>query len=306
MLTKGWSITQLSHLAEVASGPTWTDAADRLGITQSALSQSLGELERRLGMDLFERRGRRRVLTSAGRLVLNEAERVLAVATDLERTADALATGDAGPLRVGMIDTAALRVLPEAIHSFRSEHEGVDLHLVVDSLIDLLSRNNAGDLDMAVVVQPPSLDPGILATPLMTEALHVFAPPGTASCPPATWGPWSMFPARSTTRGIIERALTDLGVELRVVTDSPNPEVLRQMVRLGLGWTVLPVSEAGSGAGALVPFRRRAIASRDLVVARREGAPHDPRTDAFIELASRAVARGRRRPKAATRTVCPS
>lgn len=289
MLTPGWTLAQLTHLAEVASGPTWTDAAERLGITQSALSQSLAELERRLGMELFERRGRRRVLTAPGHQVLNEAERLLAVANDLDRTATALASGEAGDLRVGMIDTAALRVLPSAIRSFRVRHPEVDLHLVVEASGELTDRVLAGELDLAVIVRPHQPPPDLAVDLLVEEPLLLFAPPGTATSPPQRWGPWAMFPARSTTRGIIERALVDRGADLRVVTESPNPEVLRQVVGLGLGWTVLPRSEASAGDGVLTPYRRTPVARRDLVVVRRGAAPHDPRVEIFVELARAAT-----------------
>ncbi len=285
MLTPGWTLAQLTHLAEVASGPTWTDAADRLGITQSALSQSLAELERRLGMELFERRGRRRVLTAPGQQVLGEAERLLAVATDLDRTATALASGEAGDLRIGMIDTAALRVLPSAIRTFRSLHTEVDLHLVVEASGELTGRVLTGELDLAVIVRPPQPPADLEVTLLFEEPLLLFAPPGTPSSSPDRWGPWAMFPARSTTRGIIERALVDRGAALRVVTESPNPEVLRQVVGLGLGWAVLPRSEASVGDGELTPHRRTAIARRDLVVVRRGAAPLDPRAETFVDLA---------------------
>ena len=94
-----------------------------------------------------------------------------------------------------------------------------------------------------------------------------------------------MFPARSTTRGIIDRALVDRGADPRVITESPNPEVLRQVVGLGLGWAVLPRSEASVGDGTLTPYRRTAIARRELVVIRRSAAPVDPRADTFVNLA---------------------
>ncbi|MBP7596286.1 MAG: LysR family transcriptional regulator, partial [Candidatus Microthrix sp.] len=58
------------YLRAAARAPSWTEAAAQLGVTQSALSQGIAELERRLGITLFERLGRRRVLTSAGAVLL--------------------------------------------------------------------------------------------------------------------------------------------------------------------------------------------------------------------------------------------
>jgi DNA-binding transcriptional LysR family regulator len=100
-----------------------------------------------------------------------------------------------------------------------------------------------------------------------------------------------MYPAGSTTRAIIERALRRAGARWEVVSESDNPEVLRQMVRLGLGWAVLPRSEAETGPEPLRPYRQEAIATRQLVFARRSEAPYDPRADTFMEMATNSPAR---------------
>ena len=63
-------LQQLQHFVEVARSPTWTEAAKRLHLSQSALSQSLAEMERRLGVRLFERAGRRRPLSAEGQELL--------------------------------------------------------------------------------------------------------------------------------------------------------------------------------------------------------------------------------------------
>ena len=62
----------------------------------------------------------------------------------------------------------------------------------------------------------------------------------------------------------------------------PSPEVLREMVRLGVGWAVLPPVQAESGAEPLAPARRTPLATRRLVVARRAGAPSDAALDALV------------------------
>ena len=71
------TIRQLEYLVAVADEPTWAVAAQRVGVSPSALSQGLAELERRLGLTLFESVGRRRVLRSSASPVLDHARRVL-------------------------------------------------------------------------------------------------------------------------------------------------------------------------------------------------------------------------------------
>src|SRR5262249_42389174 len=130
-LLAGISVRQLMHLREAVRRGSFTGAAAALGVSQPALSQSLAELERRLGVELFGRAGRQRRLTAAGLEVLAFAERVLAEVGELRDRLGASASGESGRLRVGMIDAATLYVLPDAIGAYRDAHPGVDLQLRV-------------------------------------------------------------------------------------------------------------------------------------------------------------------------------
>ena len=108
----------------------------------------------------------------------------------------------------------------------------------------------------------------------MTEDLAIYAPDGRRRPgPSAGWGPWVLFPRNAHTRSGIEAALRRRGAPLDVVAESHQPEVLCEMVRLGLGWSVLPVVQAEWGEQPLV--RCEILARRRLVTARRTGAaPH--------------------------------
>jgi DNA-binding transcriptional LysR family regulator len=77
------SIRQLEYLVAAADEPTWALAAQRVGVSPSALSQGLAELERRLGLPLFEAEGRRRVLRRSAAPALDHARRVVALTRDL-------------------------------------------------------------------------------------------------------------------------------------------------------------------------------------------------------------------------------
>ena len=92
-----------------------------------------------------------------------------------------------------------------------------------------------------------------------------------------------MFPADSHTRSQIMAHLAELGAPLDVAAESHQADVLRQMVELGLGWTVLPASAATPGlARGPVLFDRR------LLLVRRSGSVHDPAADALAGLLRRA------------------
>ena len=152
----------------------------------------------------------------------------------------------------------------------------------------LLDELASGRLDLAVCVEPPEPVTGIETVSLLSETLVVYAPPGTSIGSAPTWGPWVLFPADSHTRQAITEKLIERGAPLDVAAESHQPDVLREMVQLGLGWTVLPRTQ-GEVAPAELEVGEQLL-KRRLVLARRSKSVHDPAAD---ELASRL----RRRPE---------
>lgn len=283
------SVAQLQYLDAVTRARTWADAADELGVTPSALSQGLAELERRLGLELFVREGRRQTLTDNGRAVAEHAARVLGQTRDLARWADRARGGETGRLRVGMIDAAAVHHFPEALRAFRAARPDVDLHLAVAPSAALLAQLARGTLDLVVCVAPAEMPDGLTVTSLRDEELGVYAPPGRRVGPPRSWGPWVAFPAGSHTRALVEAALRAEGARVDVVAESHQPEVLREMVRLGMGWAVLPIDGAERPPGPLTRARKTPLTHRTLVLARRADAPTDPAGDALAQRLSDAT-----------------
>ncbi|HYD08931.1 MAG TPA: LysR family transcriptional regulator [Acidimicrobiales bacterium] len=270
------TVQQLDYLVAVCDAPTWADAAGRLGVTPSALSQGLAELERRVGVPLFERDGRRRVLAPAAGPVLAHAREVVARTRDLADWSARTRAGRAGDLRVGMTDVAAVHHFPDALRRFRRQRPDVELRLTVAPSGPLLADLVRGALDLVVCVAPPSPVEGVALQPVRSDELGVYAPPSASRGAPATWGPWVTFPLGSHTRALVDGALRRLGAPFEVVAESHQPEVLREMVTLGLGWTVLPTVQAGR----LKPVR--SLTSRALVIGRRTSAAPNAAADALV------------------------
>ena len=294
------SIRQLEYLVAVDESPTWARAADVVGVSPSALSQGLAELERRLGVPLFDRESRRRQLRAAALPVLAHARQVLGLTADLARWADRLKRGAAGRVRIGMIDAAAVVHFPDHLQVFRTAHPDIELLIRVAPSGMLLKLLAAGHLDVAVCVAPPRAVPGIEVRSLLVEALAVYGPPGRPIGAPASWGPWVLYPAGSHTRHVVVSELRRLGAPIEVVAESHQPEVLREMVRLGAGWTVLPSAQAEEGHRALASGRL--LTTRQLVVATRSSAVRDPAVDLLVQrLDTRTRAAGRVAPGQAGR-----
>lgn len=300
---------QLQYLVTVSRTDTMADAAEKLHISPSALSQGLSELERRLGLELFQRQGRSRTLTAQGKEAVRHAERILGATRDLTVWVEGTLQGERGQIRLGLIDIAAVNYFPETLIEYRASRPQVELQLSVGPSANLTSQLMDGQLDAAVIVEPLTLpfsrsptsknrgepteaddlggDLNLLE--LFTEELAIYAPrspsgrTSAADEEPNRWGPWVTFPPESHTRRHIARALRELGAEFRVEAESHQPEVLRQLVNLGMGWTVLPVLQAETEPSPLRRARKEPLLSRRLVIATRNGSQKDAAIMELIE-----------------------
>lgn len=259
--------SQLEYFLAALDAPTWRDAAADVGVSPSALSQGIAELERRIGISLFDRDGRRRVPTDAADRVRVHADRLLGELRELARYAEQVRGGRVGELSIGMIDTAAIHHFGDTLVGFRRQYPDVDLRLFVQPSNQLLDLMRSGEIDAAIVVDPDP-DDRLEREPILEEALYVYAPPGTVVGRPPTWGPWVGFPASSRTRAITARRLRVQGVDYDVVAESSQPAVLREMVQLGMGWCVLPETDAELEPHALTRAVDEPLARRTLTLVR--------------------------------------
>jgi DNA-binding transcriptional LysR family regulator len=146
------SLRQLAHFVAVAEEGTISGAAERLYMSQSALSGSITELERALGADLLVRRRAQGVsITPLGVMILDRAKRLLADAAELAY----LARGDGhdlvGPLVVGCFVTLAPTVLPKLLTEFEQLYPRVTLDFAEGSQDHLREALRAGEIDAAVL-----------------------------------------------------------------------------------------------------------------------------------------------------------
>jgi LysR family hydrogen peroxide-inducible transcriptional activator len=156
-------IHQLRYFVAVAETGSFTRAAEREGVTQPTLSEQIMRLESKgkgIGRRLFDRIGRKVILTDAGRLLLSHAQTILAAVGEAERAVQD--SGEGVRLRIGAIPTVAPFVLPRAVIRFRKEHPNVQLQLEEDLTERLIADLLAGELDV-----------GLMALPIRDDRLHV-------------------------------------------------------------------------------------------------------------------------------------
>ncbi len=145
-------VRHLQALIAVAEHGTFGKAAEALGYTQSAVSQQIAALERVAGTPVFDRPGGPRPvsLNAAGAVLLDHARSVMATLRVASADLDALARGDRGRLRIGLMQSVGTKILPGLLTGFARDRPGVKIELhEAHEPLDLLTMVEDQDLDVA-------------------------------------------------------------------------------------------------------------------------------------------------------------
>lgn len=242
------TLEQLRIFIAVAEREHVTQAAAFLNLTQSATSAAIAALEERHTVQLFDRVGRRIVLTDAGRLFLGEARAVLARAEQATRLLGDLAGMKRGTLRLAASQTIANYWLPPLMQTFRREHPGIVLELAVGNTSEVAQMVHAATIDLGIV-EGEINDTALAIHSLCGDRLALVVAPGHrwANQPPSgsddlKAGPWVMREAGSGTRAVCETALARHGLHIEDVEmafELPSNEAVRIAVESGAGAAIL-------------------------------------------------------------------
>ena len=199
MKPDSWLGVELRHFASlqaVASAGSFGLAAERLGYTQSAVSQQIATLERIVGEQLVERPGGPRPvsLTEAGQLLLRHAGSIVARLQAAQADLQALQAGEAGTLRVGTFQSAGARVLPEIMRRFTAQWPLIEVMLEEHDDEEVAAALERGEIDVGFVLLPVGdapletvellRDPYVLVVPAdspLAQAGPPSAPHGSSS-----------------------------------------------------------------------------------------------------------------------------
>lgn len=163
-------VKHLKLVKEVAEKGSLTKAMDSLFLSQSALSHQLKEVETQLGATLFHRINKKLVLTGAGKLVLESAERIL---HDLERTEISVkkyVSGNAGNVRVSTECYSCYHWLPPLMLDFKKEFPNVEIDILPEYALDPLNKILDGKLDLTITSATTD-NPGLSFYPLITDEM---------------------------------------------------------------------------------------------------------------------------------------
>ncbi len=165
------SLKQLSYALTVQETLHFKKAAERCNISQSALSTSLNELEKRLGLQIFERDNKKVLVTPIGKRVLLQARSIMLQVDDLQNFSDLQKSPFSYPLTIGIIPTVAPYLLPKLLPIVNRQHPLAQLHIVENQSNRLIEMLRLGELDAAILALPFPCE-GLLTLPFWQEDFY--------------------------------------------------------------------------------------------------------------------------------------
>ncbi len=236
------SIRQCRAVQAIADHGSFAAAARALNVAQSAVSMQVSSLEERLGVALFDRAHRPPRLTAAGRAVVGHARTVV---EEYDRMIEVATHGhvEHGPLRLGVIPTALVSLLPQALIRLRETTAAPTVRITSALSGELVAAVERGELDAALVHEPRTLGAGVVWRPGARQRVVVMAPPdSTEETLPELFArhPYIRFNREAWVAPMIEQRLGVLGLAPEAHAEIQSIEAIRLLIRLGFGVSILP------------------------------------------------------------------
>ncbi|MFB4348588.1 LysR family transcriptional regulator [Microbacterium sp. CR_7] len=258
-------LQQMRYVVAVAEESSFTRAAEKSFVTQSALSHQIAALEREIGHQLFVRTSRAVRLTEPGEAFLAHARIAVRASSDAREAASAAAGNITGTLRLGVIPTVTAVYVPAVIARFRSLHPRTRVELVVGNSDSLMSDVRAGRLDAALLGLRAEVEPrGVAARELAREKLVAVVPGDHRLANRRSIGlsdladeVFADFPAGTSGRAQSDAAFAGADVRRDVAFEADSAELILGLVAAGLAVTLLAtgVADGSRGGVRIVPLR---------------------------------------------------
>ncbi len=236
------SLRHLHTLLSVHQTSSFREAAERLHITQSAVSMQLKALETELGVKLFDRSRRPPALTSAGLRLLGPAEEIVSRYEALKRLVRTQAPLK-GPLVLGVIPTAIVHLMPRALTEIYRQHHDAQIKSKSSLSADLVKNVQSGVLDAAVITLTPPTPVDVRASVITREEFFMigkkkFGP--QLKLKQLEQIPFIRFERRTGIGALIEHLLVTAGIAPNDVMELDTLRGIMTMVDEGFGVAILP------------------------------------------------------------------
>lgn len=239
-------LRQLEILRAVAASGSFTSAGEHLNVSQSAVSRQILLLEEELNEQLFLRIGRKIRITPAGSTLLSLSNRLF---DDIRETRAGILESQHtlnGSLRLVGGMTVCLYVFPPLLKAFRRAHPGVEVKVSAGATPRILRQLRNGAADLGLVTLPVD-DPSLVSVPVMREELLLVTSPQHPLSRRKQIVPqdlvrqsFVLFEAGSNSRRTIDEFFVKEQIAPQVVTETENVEIIKALVRIGMGITIIP------------------------------------------------------------------
>jgi DNA-binding transcriptional LysR family regulator len=265
------TLRQLRVFIAVARLQSFSRAGDEIGLTQSAVSRCVRELEGEIGLKLIDRTTRDVQLTDVGGNLVSSVSRLLSDLDDTLREIREIGEQRRGRVVVAASPTVACRLMPRVVASCGREYPYIALGLRDDVQSDVLRKVKSGEVDFGVIIGPFSAD-DLLSDPLMTDSFclvsrndHPLAAREQVAWTDLDGERLVLLDYASGSRPIIDAAMQEYGVNATVVQELGHSATVFGLVEAGVGVSVLPWLALPLPAGAsmvarpLVPRAERTV-----------------------------------------------
>jgi DNA-binding transcriptional LysR family regulator len=241
---KSVNLDYLHAFVAVVQHGSFSAAAERLKLSQPAVSLQVRQLERALGATLIERVGRRTRPTPAGAELLAHAGRIDAAVTAAVEAVARRATGAIGRVRLGTGATACIFLLPPILKELRDTFPNLELTVATGNTADIVKAVEENILDIGLVTMPVSRR-AVDVTPVMDDEFMLIAPrdmdlPARITAAALASKPVLLFEPGGNTRRIADEWIAAGGVNLKPVMSLGSVEAIKELVAAGLGCAILP------------------------------------------------------------------
>ena len=245
-------LRQLEIIRAIADSGSFTAAGERLHVSQSAISRQVLLLEDELGEPVFHRIGRRIRITPAGESLLKLSHRVF---QDLHDTVSSISDKRetlGGTMRLVGGMTVCLYVFPTLLAEVRRLHPNLDLKVTVGSAERSIAMLRSGAGDLGLITLPVEANDLVSVSVLEEELLLVTYPThplaGRRRITPADLDqqPFVLFETGSITRRLVEDFFAREGIHPEIIMETENVEIIKAMVRAGLGISIIPWQAAAA------------------------------------------------------------
>ena len=289
------TLRQFEIFCAVAQSGTTVAAAEAVALSQSATSAALQQLEQGLGVQLFERVGKRLVLNDAGRALLPQALSVLEQARGIEQTFSARAANMPVRLRVAASTTIGTYALPEVLARLARSHPLVRVDLQIANTQEVGEAVLAMEVDMGLI-EGSSHWQGLEVEPWLRDELVIVASPQDPLAEQARSKPlgvaalrkaaWLLREAGSGTREMVEHALLPHLHQLPAAATLGSSEAIARCVEQGLGISclsrVLVQSQLQARVLEILPTTLPRM-WRNFSLVQRAGKRRSPALQAFVD-----------------------